>query len=163
MASRVVAYAHRYKRPPRKRKAVALEVPAIVKAGKSRVPNKPTTQSDTPTASGARKSAIVTIRSRRKAAAPLPPGLLPETEEEHKRRGEAAAAMWREMVRCVRRTHDQIGTHLRTCGQQSASEPGACRADRPGGFWRDQTQWPEVSGWSCVASAPSRSSSAAHG
>jgi hypothetical protein len=39
-------------------------------------------------------TAIVTIR-RRKAVATIPPGLLPETEEEHKRRGNAAAAMWR--------------------------------------------------------------------
>ena len=30
--TRIVTYAHRYKRPPRKRKAVALEVPAIVRA-----------------------------------------------------------------------------------------------------------------------------------
>ena len=30
--TRIVTYAHRYKRPPRKRKAVALEAPAIVAA-----------------------------------------------------------------------------------------------------------------------------------
>ena len=44
--------------------------------------------------------AILTIR--RQAARIIPPGLLPDTPEEHKRRGEAAAAMWREMVRRVR-------------------------------------------------------------
>jgi hypothetical protein len=27
---RIVSYVHRYKRPPRKRKAVALDVPAVV-------------------------------------------------------------------------------------------------------------------------------------
>jgi hypothetical protein len=30
---------------------------------------------------------------------PLPPGLLAETPEEHQRRGEAAGALWRELVR----------------------------------------------------------------
>jgi hypothetical protein len=30
MPTRIVSYVHRYKRPPRKRKAVALEVPAII-------------------------------------------------------------------------------------------------------------------------------------
>jgi hypothetical protein len=30
--TRIVRYAHRYKRPPRKRMAVALEVPALVEA-----------------------------------------------------------------------------------------------------------------------------------
>ena len=37
MAS-IVTHVHRYKRPPRRRKAVALEVPAIVTAKKSRRP-----------------------------------------------------------------------------------------------------------------------------
>jgi hypothetical protein len=45
--------------------------------------------------------AIATIR-RRKAAASLPPGLLPDTPEEHKRQGDAVAAMWRKMVRRMR-------------------------------------------------------------
>jgi hypothetical protein len=30
--TRIVTYAHRYQRPPRKRPAAALEVPAVVKA-----------------------------------------------------------------------------------------------------------------------------------
>ena len=34
--TRIVTYAHRYKRPPRKRKAVALEAPAVVTAKSSR-------------------------------------------------------------------------------------------------------------------------------
>jgi hypothetical protein len=39
--TRIVTYAYRYKRPPRKRKAIALEVPAIVKAGKGRPAPEP--------------------------------------------------------------------------------------------------------------------------
>ena len=46
------------------------------------------------------KPAIVTIRSQ--SAKILPPGLLPETPEEHQRRGDAADAMFRELVRRVR-------------------------------------------------------------
>jgi len=34
--TRIVTYAHRYKRPPKKRQAVALEVPAIVARARSR-------------------------------------------------------------------------------------------------------------------------------
>ena len=36
MPSRILTYAHRYKRPPRKWKAVVLEVPAIVRSGRKR-------------------------------------------------------------------------------------------------------------------------------
>jgi hypothetical protein len=32
--TRIVTYAHRYKRPPRKRKAAALELPAVVRKSK---------------------------------------------------------------------------------------------------------------------------------
>jgi hypothetical protein len=46
-----------------------------------------------------RKPAIVTIRL--KPAKILPPGLLPDTPEEHRRRGDAADALWRELVRRV--------------------------------------------------------------
>jgi hypothetical protein len=113
----IVRYAHRYKHPPRKRKPVALEVPAVVRAGKrtaagsteaaARVSgSKPPLSGaeagqGNPTTSSAanRESAIVTVRSRK--AATIPPGLLPETPEDHKRRGEATAAMRREMVRRV--------------------------------------------------------------
>ena len=47
----------------------------------------------------AAKAAIVTIR--RQAARIIPPGLLAETPEEHRRRGDAADATWRELVRRV--------------------------------------------------------------
>jgi hypothetical protein len=48
-------------------------------------------------ANGDSNPAIVTIR--RTPARILPPGLLPHTPEEHQRRGDAADAMWRELVR----------------------------------------------------------------
>jgi len=73
----IVTTTYRYKRPPRKRaKAAAIDAPAEI---------------------------IVT--ASRPRAASLPPGLLAETEQEHQRRGDAAAALWRELVR--RATSDQ--------------------------------------------------------
>ena len=36
--ARIVTYVHHYKRPPRKRKAVALEMPTVVDTKKSRRP-----------------------------------------------------------------------------------------------------------------------------
>jgi hypothetical protein len=38
--TRIVTTTYRYKRPPRKRKAVALEVPAVVTTKRSRRPNR---------------------------------------------------------------------------------------------------------------------------
>jgi hypothetical protein len=43
---------------------------------------------------------ILTVR--RKGARIIPPDLLPETPDEHQRRGDAADAMFRELVRRVR-------------------------------------------------------------
>ena len=48
-------------------------------------------------------AAIVTIR--RQGARIIPPDLLAEMPEEHQRRGDAADAMWRELVR---RTAEKI-------------------------------------------------------
>jgi hypothetical protein len=98
----IVTYAHRYKRPPRKRKPnpAALAMPAILRAGKPLHPNAGKQTVSEPLPTDRKKSAIVIIRSRKQTA--IPTGLLPETEEEHKRRGAAAAAMWLEMVRRVR-------------------------------------------------------------
>ena len=81
MPSRIVSYVHRYKRPPKKRKAVALDVPAVVlRAGR-----RPADED--------RKPAIVTAKN------PHRRGRLPEmTPEEHQRRGDAADALWRELV-----------------------------------------------------------------
>jgi hypothetical protein len=79
----IVTTHYRYKRPPRKRQAVALEVPAVVKAAEpakalrrgvnpsDRPTGSPVTPSDDASASApptnGRKSAIVTIRRRKHA------------------------------------------------------------------------------------------------
>ena len=63
MPSAIVTYAHRYKRPPRKKKAIALEAPAIdTKASKRspRLPSEPLVAVALPA-----KSAIVTATSKR--------------------------------------------------------------------------------------------------
>jgi hypothetical protein len=99
----------RYKRPPRKKKAAALEVPAIVTirdkkrtapsaiSGASIVrgalsgiigPPSEEAAADTPTA-------VVTIRRRGKRDVP------DMTPEEHKRRGDGADAMFQEMKRQI--------------------------------------------------------------
>ena len=87
----IVRSTYRYKRPPRKRKAVALEVPAIVRAGK-KAPTAPKADDD-------RKSAIVTAKNPRRGRF----GDVPDdmTSEEHKRRGDAADALFREMKRQI--------------------------------------------------------------
>jgi len=76
---------------------VALEVPTIVAAKKSRRP-KPEHQAAAKlkeVQDDERKSAIVTARSPGKRYAEVPD----MTEEEHKRRGDAATALWRELMR----------------------------------------------------------------
>jgi hypothetical protein len=103
---------------------VALEVPAVVTAKKQPPPDwgkaaaeikghapvsgrkgavQPSTPQETarvaPVANTARKPAILTIRRQPERILPL--GLLPETPEEHQRRGDAGDAMWRELVRRV--------------------------------------------------------------
>ena len=121
--TRIVTTHYRYKRPPGRKKPVALEVPAVITAKSSRRPigertaaempfapvsgRKGAVQPSTPReaervahpANPDRKPAIVTIR--RTAAKILPPGLLPETPEEHRRHGDAAEAMFREMKRAI--------------------------------------------------------------
>ena len=83
----IVHYEYRYKRPPRKKKPVALEVPAVVTRRKP-APGK--VEAPPPA-----KSAIVTIRKPGK-------GYVPDlTPEEHQRRGDAAEALFREMKRRV--------------------------------------------------------------
>ena len=114
--TRIVTSTYRYKRPPRRKKSVAFEVPAVVRAdskpptGRTRRPVEPKVSDDTTfnpqrtlaavsSATTARQPAIVTIR--RKPERILPPDLLPETPEEHQRRGDAADALWRELVRRI--------------------------------------------------------------
>jgi hypothetical protein len=82
---------YRYKRPPRKRKAVALDVPAIVVKDKPR----PAAELAQPT------PAIVTAKNPHRRHGRF--GDVPDmTPEENKQRGEAADALWRELVRRVR-------------------------------------------------------------
>jgi hypothetical protein len=85
--TRIVTTAYRYKRPPRKRKAVALDVPAVVKAAKVQRFHDVTSEPQPEPAVDARTSAIVTIRSRKGAMLA------------HLRRGDAADALFREVVR----------------------------------------------------------------
>ena len=114
----LVCTAYRYKRPPKRKQPVALEVPAVVAAKSSRhltgekaaaeIPRhapvfrrKGAAQPSTPhkaervAAQQAAKAAILTIR--RQAARIIPPGLLADTPEQHRRRGDAADALFREI------------------------------------------------------------------
>jgi hypothetical protein len=98
MSSRIVTSPYRYKRPPRKRKAVLLEVPAIVV---KRAPPSQQANAPKPAAAPAnddRKPAIVTARRPGARSSVAVPDMTPE---EHQRRGDAADALFREMVRRV--------------------------------------------------------------
>ena len=65
--TRIVTTAYRYKRPPKKRKAVALEVPAVVrKRGRADAVEPPDRVGDPPPANEDRKPAIVTSASRKR-------------------------------------------------------------------------------------------------
>jgi hypothetical protein len=105
---RIVTTHYRYKRPPR-RQAAVLEVPEVVKAAdpaKARpsvrpAPKQPPpAKDDGPTEPAPRpaaraKPAIVTARRPGKRYVDVPD----MTPEEHQRRGKAAKALWRELVR----------------------------------------------------------------
>jgi hypothetical protein len=105
MPARIVTSTYRYKRPPRKKKPVLLEVPGIVRGSRQRekvshdaIPPEPANddRQSAETPSGhAVKSAIVTVKGRRSRFGDAPN----VTSEEHQRRGEAAAALFREIVR----------------------------------------------------------------
>jgi hypothetical protein len=114
----IVTTHYRYKRLPRKRKAVALEVPAVVKAskkGRRMELNETASQqarsdqgraglddrSTAPSATAPHKSAIVTARKPGKARTLIDWTPDPEEEAEHNRRANAADALFREIVRCV--------------------------------------------------------------
>jgi hypothetical protein len=88
----IVTSTYRYKRPPRKRKPVAIEATAVVTAQPS-TPREAAGVPATPPANDDRKPAIVTIK--RKSRFGDAPDLTPE---EHQRRGEAASAMWSRLV-----------------------------------------------------------------
>jgi hypothetical protein len=89
MPSRIVTSTYRYKRPPRKRKPVPLEGPAIVRRGRAKPETPPAPANDD------RKLAIVTVKRRGSRFGEVPDLTL----EEHQRRGEAADALFREIVR----------------------------------------------------------------
>jgi hypothetical protein len=97
MPSRIVTSTFRYKRPPRKRKALPLEGPAVVtkrRALPSVGKHKPELDVPPP-ANDDQKSAIVTVKRR-----PGRFGDAPDmTLEEHQRRGDAADTLFREIVR----------------------------------------------------------------
>jgi hypothetical protein len=87
--SRIVTSTYRYKRPPRKRtaQAAAIAVPAIVRRGvKAENDNRPEPEP---------KSRIVTARKPRGSSSDAPD----LTPEEHQQRGDAADALFRELVR----------------------------------------------------------------
>jgi hypothetical protein len=87
---RIVTSTYRYKRPPRKRKAQAVAVPqAVVKASKPKQRRVPPNDD--------RKSSIVTVRKRGRRFADVPD----MTPEEHRRVGDLADALWRDMVRRI--------------------------------------------------------------
>jgi hypothetical protein len=99
----IVTSTYRYKRPPRKRKAVALDVPAIVMPAPTKKRQGPVIRLGTKAAeavndNGDRKPAIVTAKNPRRGRFGDVPDMTPE---EHKRRGDAADALFREMKRQI--------------------------------------------------------------
>jgi len=114
----IVRASYRYKRPPKRKKPVTLEVPAVVTTKSSRRPirvkaaaeiprhapvfrRKGAAQPSTPhdAARVAPQRAAKAAILRRQSARIIPPGLLADTPEEHRRRGDAADALWRALVR----------------------------------------------------------------
>jgi hypothetical protein len=106
--TRVVTTHCRYKRPRRRKQAVALEVPEVVKAAdpaKVHTSVRPAPKTPPPaiddgpaepaSRDAARKPAIVTARKPGARYATVPD----MTPEEHRRRGDAAQALWRGLMR----------------------------------------------------------------
>jgi hypothetical protein len=90
----IVTYVHRPKRPPRKKaQAAAITGPALVRAkNNSRLSQD---KAGAEPANDDRQSSIVTVRRPRGRFGDAPD----LTPEEHKRRGDAADALFRELVR----------------------------------------------------------------
>jgi hypothetical protein len=130
--TRIVRTAYRYQRLPRKRQAVALEVPAVVKISEKtrrKVSHEPKAATSSHDATTLATETAATIATRapaatgdRKPAAELPtagkhkpsaivtgrPGKryvdVPDmTPEEHQRRGAAAEALFRAVLRRIQR------------------------------------------------------------
>ena len=96
--ARIVTTQYRYKRPPKKRKPVPLNGPAITTVkrvhGERHKPNPPPPANDDEKPSP-KQPAIVTTRPRRGRFGDVPD----LTPEEHRQRGDAAEALFRELVR----------------------------------------------------------------
>jgi hypothetical protein len=94
--ARIVTTQYRYKRPPKKPKPVPLNGPAITTVkrvhGERHKPNPPPPANDDEKPSPKPPAAIVTTRPKRGEAPDLTP-------EEHRQRGDAADALFREPVR----------------------------------------------------------------
>lgn len=96
--ARIVHTVHRYKRPPKKRKPVPLAGPAITTVKRThsdrRKPKPPPPANDDEKPSP-KQPAIVTTRPKRGRFGDVED----MTPEERQRRGDAAEALWRELVR----------------------------------------------------------------
>ena len=90
--TRIVTYAHRYKPKPLKKRAASLPGPAIVREAKPGNDNRPE-----PEPRPTERSAIIIARKPGKRYAAVPD----MTPEEHQRRGDAAAALFRELKRQI--------------------------------------------------------------
>jgi hypothetical protein len=88
-----------YRRPPRRKKAVAPAVPQIVNIARKRGHKvaAPTVETAAAKIEPEVKSSIFTIRKRGRRFADVPD----MTPEEHRRVGDLADALWRDMVRRV--------------------------------------------------------------
>jgi hypothetical protein len=102
----VVISTYRYKRPPWKRKAQAIAIPqaVVVKARKPKPRHverlkeaRAVPPVTAPPANDDRRSSIVTIRRRGRHFPDVPD----VTPEEHRRVGDLADALWRDMVRGI--------------------------------------------------------------
>ena len=89
---RIVTTTYRYKPPPQKREALATAGPAVVRKAKPGNDTGPEAE-HLPTAG--KRPTIVATRRREKRNADVPE----MTPEEHQRRGDAADALFRELVR----------------------------------------------------------------
>ena len=98
--ARIVTTNYRYKRPPKKRKPVPLTGPAITtvkRAHDERRKPKPPPPANDDEKPSPKQPAIVTARPKRGRSGDV--GDL--TPEEHRRRGDAAEELFRELVRRV--------------------------------------------------------------
>jgi hypothetical protein len=97
--ARIVTTQYRYKRPPKKLKPATIKVPEVVTVrDRKRATNRqaPDDPGATPQpANDDRKTRIVTTRPKRGRFGEAPD----LTPEEVRRRGDAADALWRELVR----------------------------------------------------------------